>query len=184
MCNTRLYGKIRETIVCSYSTIVCCNLAYETLFYASNITLSLSESCRASASAIVSAVYCIITLSGTDMAVFLSDVVASIIRGVIRVGWVWVMVWDGVCIYLFQLEVFNAKLLSMQVTATAILCLLYILPDPKPFIIDTARGSGTGPGTSESRGPYRTPRHSLSEMCWPNLLQVQRTAFLRILVEQ
>ena len=41
-------------------------------------------------------------------------------------------------IYLFQLEVFNAKLLSMQVTTTAILCLLYILPDPEPFIIGTA----------------------------------------------
>ena len=88
MCNIRLYGKIRETIVCSYSIIVCCNLAYETSFYAPNITLSLYESSRASASAIVPAVYCIMTLSGTDMAVFLSVVVASIIRGVIRVSWV------------------------------------------------------------------------------------------------
>ena len=63
-------------------------MAYVTLFFASKNILSLSESSQASASAIVPAVYCIMTLSGTNMAVFLSVVVASIIRGGIRVGWV------------------------------------------------------------------------------------------------
>ena len=42
--------------------------------------------------------------------------------------------------YLFQCEIFNAKVLSIQVT-TAILWLLYILSDPEPFL----RGEAQGP---------------------------------------